>query len=131
MFSITKSFRFEAAHHLPGLPEGHKCARPHGHSYRVVIELTAYPLSVHGFVLDYGDLDVIAKDIAEHLDHRDLNEIANGNWPTTAECLARFFYYRWLKLLRALPSWDERIVFRSVTVQETERTSATYIQELQ
>lgn len=35
MYRIGKRFMFEAAHHLPDLPEGHKCARLHGHSYTV------------------------------------------------------------------------------------------------
>ncbi|MFW2389327.1 MAG: 6-pyruvoyl trahydropterin synthase family protein, partial [Polyangiales bacterium] len=32
---IWREFRFEAAHLLPNVPEGHKCKRLHGHSYRV------------------------------------------------------------------------------------------------
>jgi len=32
---IFKEFTFEAAHRLPNVPEGHKCARLHGHSFRV------------------------------------------------------------------------------------------------
>ena len=32
---ITKTFRFESAHHLPG--HSGKCARPHGHSYRLEV----------------------------------------------------------------------------------------------
>ncbi|MGH8897377.1 MAG: 6-pyruvoyl trahydropterin synthase family protein [Egibacteraceae bacterium] len=37
MFRIGKSFTFDAAHHLPGLSEGHKCARLHGHTYTVMV----------------------------------------------------------------------------------------------
>ncbi len=36
---ITKAFTFDAAHHLPHVPAGHKCGRPHGHSYRVILGL--------------------------------------------------------------------------------------------
>ena len=32
---IFKEFTFEAAHRLPNVPAGHKCARLHGHSFRV------------------------------------------------------------------------------------------------
>ena len=35
---LRKEYRFEAAHRLPRVPAGHKCARLHGHSFR--IELT-------------------------------------------------------------------------------------------
>ena len=33
--SLSKSFRFEAAHWLPTFPEGHKCRRLHGHSFHI------------------------------------------------------------------------------------------------
>ena len=32
---ICKTFTFDAAHQLHLLPEGHKCRRMHGHTYRV------------------------------------------------------------------------------------------------
>ena len=32
---IFKEFTFEAAHDLPNTPEGHKCRRLHGHSFRI------------------------------------------------------------------------------------------------
>jgi 6-pyruvoyltetrahydropterin/6-carboxytetrahydropterin synthase len=34
---LMKEYRFEAAHRLPRVPEGHKCARVHGHSYKVEV----------------------------------------------------------------------------------------------
>ena len=34
---IYKEFSFEAAHKLPNVPEGHKCARLHGHTFYVRI----------------------------------------------------------------------------------------------
>ena len=33
---IFKVFRIEAAHRLPNVPVGHKCARLYGHSFAVV-----------------------------------------------------------------------------------------------
>ncbi|WP_200893000.1 6-pyruvoyl trahydropterin synthase family protein, partial [Pseudomonas avellanae] len=36
---IFKEFTFESAHLLPHVPEGHKCGRLHGHSFRVGIHL--------------------------------------------------------------------------------------------
>ena len=37
---IFKEFSFEAAHRLPNVPTEHKCARLHGHSFRVVLHLS-------------------------------------------------------------------------------------------
>jgi hypothetical protein len=32
---LVHEFRFEAAHLLPHVPDGHKCRRLHGHSFKV------------------------------------------------------------------------------------------------
>ena len=34
---LERSYRFEAAHYLPKVPAGHKCARMHGHSYAITV----------------------------------------------------------------------------------------------
>src|SRR5690606_30399132 len=34
---IGRTYRFESAHHLPHLPEGHKCKNLHGHNYRMEV----------------------------------------------------------------------------------------------
>ncbi|MFB7669497.1 6-pyruvoyl tetrahydropterin synthase family protein [Kitasatospora sp. NPDC056138] len=74
-YRIGKRFRFEAAHFLPGLPEGHQCARMHGHSYEVEFVLTAAQLAGPGFVTDFGDLTPVKRMIDGELDHRVLNEV--------------------------------------------------------
>jgi 6-pyruvoyltetrahydropterin/6-carboxytetrahydropterin synthase len=56
VYRIAKTFTFEAAHHLSGLPEEHKCARTHGHSYRVEIVLESEQLTETGFVDDFAEL---------------------------------------------------------------------------
>lgn len=90
MFTITKEFCFEAAHSLPHLPEGHRCRNSHGHSYRVIVELSAEKLDARGFVADYGDLDWLKIMIDRELDHTDLNEAFD--FPTTAENIAKWFF---------------------------------------
>ena len=54
---LYTDFRFEAAHRLPKVPEGHKCARLHGHSYRVRI-------TIEGDVDPARDREVI-KDLTQ------------------------------------------------------------------
>jgi len=50
---LKKQFLFEAAHHLPHVPAGHKCARVHGHSYRVEVVLRG-PVDTHtGWLVAY------------------------------------------------------------------------------
>ena len=36
---LVRKFQFEAAHFLPNVPAGHKCARLHGHSFMVELHL--------------------------------------------------------------------------------------------
>ena len=36
---LYKDFSFEAAHRLPNVPDGHKCARLHGHSFHVRVSV--------------------------------------------------------------------------------------------
>jgi 6-pyruvoyltetrahydropterin/6-carboxytetrahydropterin synthase len=90
VYRIGKRFRFDAAHHLAGLPPGHKCSRIHGHTYTVEIELASAALTGPGFVADFADLEPLGQHIAGHLDHRDLNEVLDAE--PTSENLARYFF---------------------------------------
>ncbi|WP_082119957.1 6-pyruvoyl trahydropterin synthase family protein [Saccharothrix sp. ST-888] len=72
---IAKRYRFEAAHFLTGLPEGHQCSQMHGHSYEVEFVLTADHLTAPGFVTDFGELAPVKRMIDETLDHTVLNEV--------------------------------------------------------
>jgi 6-pyruvoyltetrahydropterin/6-carboxytetrahydropterin synthase len=93
VYTIGKSFTFAAAHHLSGLPEGHQCARVHGHTYTVTVALGAPLLVGPGFVTDFGDLAPFGDHLKAELDHRDLNEVFEFE-PTSeriAEALAVWF----------------------------------------
>jgi len=118
-FEVSKEFRFEAAHCLPHLPEGHKCRRPHGHSYKVVV-ICRGPLDHRGFVVDYAEIAEAWKPLDELLDHHDLNQVFldnRGDGPTTAENLAAFIYPR---LKRSLPTLYQ------IEVHETATTVVRY-----
>lgn len=115
-YTITKEFRFEAMHYLPQMPEGHKCKRPHGHSYAVTVELASNELDDFGFVEDYGELNDIREYIDGKLDHRDLTQIF-GAENTTAELLCQMFFHAWKNAHPALSA---------VTIKETPSVSATY-----
>ena len=38
---LVHEFRFEAAHKLPRVPQGHKCARLHGHSFKIEVAIAS------------------------------------------------------------------------------------------
>jgi 6-pyruvoyltetrahydropterin/6-carboxytetrahydropterin synthase len=86
-FTIGKQFTFEAGHRLSSLGPDHKCARQHGHSYRVELILTCDELIPPGFVTDFGDLAPFARYLEEELDHRNLHEVLPCE--PTSELLAR------------------------------------------
>lgn len=90
---VFKEFSFEAAHRLPNVPEGHKCARLHGHSFRIVVHVRGAVQEKLGWVIDFGDIKRVVQPIIEQLDHRYLNEIDGLDNPT-AENLARWLWDR-------------------------------------
>lgn len=113
---IAKTFAFEAAHHLPNVPPGHQCARVHGHSYRVEVEVVGEVDGSMGWVVDFGDLKAAWTRTGATLDHTDLNDTLDN---PTAENLAMFLYS---DLVLELPG----AVVLSVTVWETATSRATY-----
>lgn len=120
MYRIWKEFSFEAAHHLDGLPEGHKCSGVHGHSYTVRVELASPELDAHGFVADFGELEPLRGHIRAEMDHRDLNE-ALGFQPS-CERIARHLY-EWCRGNLAVTA---RALVTAVQVSETRSTCAEY-----
>ncbi|PMB05723.1 6-carboxytetrahydropterin synthase QueD [Fischerella thermalis CCMEE 5273] len=71
--AVTKSFTFDAAHHLH-LYDG-KCKSLHGHTYRLSITVSGYVDEI-GIVLDFGELKrLFQEEIDARLDHRYLNEV--------------------------------------------------------
>jgi 6-pyruvoyltetrahydropterin/6-carboxytetrahydropterin synthase len=121
VYRIGKLFRFEAAHHLPDLPAGHKCARPHGHSYSVEVILTAADnLVPPGFVTDFAVLTALGDHLQDRFDHRDLNEVVDV--APTSENLARLLY-DWCAANLVLP---HGVALSSVRVSETASTFAEY-----
>ncbi|NIG98050.1 MAG: hypothetical protein G5701_01590 [Serratia symbiotica] len=73
--TLFKEFPFEAAHRLPHVPEGHKCARLHGHSFMVRLEVTGEVTPHIGWMMDFAELKAVFTPIWERLDHHYFNDI--------------------------------------------------------
>jgi 6-pyruvoyltetrahydropterin/6-carboxytetrahydropterin synthase len=89
---IGKTYRFEAAHHLPKVPDGHKCKNMHGHNYRIEVVFSG-ELDDRGFVADFAELDTEVVPLIKKVDHRVLNEVEGLENPT-AENIAAWFLQR-------------------------------------
>jgi 6-pyruvoyltetrahydropterin/6-carboxytetrahydropterin synthase len=74
MISIFLEDSFDAAHWLPNVREDHKCRRPHGHTYRIRLEVTGQVDTTSGWIMDYAELREKWLPLKEKLDHRSLND---------------------------------------------------------
>jgi 6-pyruvoyltetrahydropterin/6-carboxytetrahydropterin synthase len=115
--TLVKEYRFEAAHRLPHVAPGHKCARLHGHSFRFEIELEGPVDPATGWFIDFGVLDETVLPLVAQLDHHYLNEIEGLENPTS-EVLAHWLWQRIrarLPQLTAIVLWethDARCIYR-------------------
>jgi 6-pyruvoyltetrahydropterin/6-carboxytetrahydropterin synthase len=112
---LERSYRFEAAHVLPNVPPGHKCARMHGHSYEIVVAIEGDLDPVRGWVMDFAAIDELVQPLVRDLDHRVLNEI-DGLANPTSELLAAWLWHR---LAPALPLCE-------IVVSETPTSRCIY-----
>jgi len=113
---VFRVFQIEAAHRLPHVPEGHKCARLHGHSFRIEVHVSGELGTDSGWVMDFAELKAAFQPLFEQLDHRCLNEVDGLDNPTS-EHLARWV---WARLRADLPGLSK------VVVQETCNAGCVY-----
>lgn len=93
MWEITKSFRFEAAHSLPGTSLGDASEEIHGHSFRAEIVISGMPDPETGMLVDLTRLEKELEGLRFMLDHKLLNRIEGLDRPTL-ENLSRFVWER-------------------------------------
>ena len=119
MFTLTKEFKFEAAHRLPH--HDGKCQRLHGHSWVGELILQGVPLvqdgPKRGMLADFGDVKAAVEPLLESaLDHHYLNDTTGLENPTSEE-LARWVFE---KLRGKLP------LLVGVKIKETCTSSCIY-----
>jgi 6-pyruvoyltetrahydropterin/6-carboxytetrahydropterin synthase len=110
---LVKEFRFEAAHLLPTFPNGHKCRRLHGHSFRVDVVVEGEVAADAGYLVDYGEIKAACEPVRQRLDHYYLNEIPGLENPT-AESIAAWI---WNELAGKLPLLSEIVVHETCTTR--------------
>jgi 6-pyruvoyltetrahydropterin/6-carboxytetrahydropterin synthase len=113
---IFRVFQIEAAHRLPNVPEGHKCARMHGHSFQIEVHVSGPVGQDTGWVMDFADLRRAFQPLFDRLDHYCLNDIKGLENPTS-ENLAKWI---WERLQPDLP------LLSKIIVQETCNAGCAY-----
>ena len=121
MYELSVETHFAAAHQLRGYKG--KCENMHGHNWRVQLSVSSETLNDIGIVMDFHDLKKLIKELISALDHAHLNEV----FPFTeinpsSENIARWIYESAEKHL------VENVKVNSVTVWESETSSATYFE---
>jgi 6-pyruvoyltetrahydropterin/6-carboxytetrahydropterin synthase len=114
---LLREYRFEAAHFLPKVPAGHKCARLHGHSFEVEIHLSGPIDPALGWVCDFSDVSTAFAPLFEQLDHHYLNDVPGLDNPTSENLAA----WIWNALRPRLP------LLARVLVHETCTSGCSYM----
>lgn len=108
---IFREFQIEAAHRLPNVPAGHKCARLHGHSFRIAVHVSGPVDERLGWVRDFADVRAAVEPVLGEIDHRYLNEI-EGLANPTSEQLAMWL---WQRIAPRLPGLSRIVVRETCT----------------
>lgn len=113
---IYKTFTFDAAHRLTGVPPGHKCSAMHGHGFEIEVHLKGEMDPQTGFVMDFNDLSRVCEPILKQLDHAILNEIDGLENPTSENMSV----WLWNLLKPQLP------LLVQLVIKETPRSGCIY-----
>ncbi len=113
---IYREFKFDAAHRLPNLKEGHRCGNLHGHTFAVFIHIEGEVGDNSGWVIDYGKIKSICAPVIDMLDHQYLNDIAGLENPTSENIAG----WLWDKIKPSLPGLS------MIEVKETASTGCRY-----
>ena len=135
MYYVTKCFEFEAAHYLNNYSG--KCAKVHGHSYKVEITCKSKQLDEIGMVIDFKDLkERIDTFLDGEYDHSIINDIPPYSYEEinpTAENMARIIFLRAKIVIDAWRTNSDYPVpdihLHKVRVWETSTSYAEYVEE--
>jgi 6-pyruvoyltetrahydropterin/6-carboxytetrahydropterin synthase len=115
---LVREYTFEAAHMLPRVAADHKCARMHGHSYKVAITVEGDIDADTGMVVDFAEIDAAVMPLLDgELDHRYLNDVAGLENPT----VENLTIWVWQRLSEQMP-----VLLRAIEVRETATSAVIY-----
>jgi 6-pyruvoyltetrahydropterin/6-carboxytetrahydropterin synthase len=91
MYVVSVQAHYDSAHFLRNYKG--KCENLHGHRYVVEVALQSEELNEAGLAYDFVDVKKHLRDLADWLDHRNINELPPfDEIEPSAENQARFFF---------------------------------------
>jgi 6-pyruvoyltetrahydropterin/6-carboxytetrahydropterin synthase len=91
MYTVSVQAHYDSAHFLKNYKG--KCERLHGHRYVVEAALQTRELNEAGIAFDFVDLKRHLRELADGLDHYNLNDLPQFQGvETSAENQARYFF---------------------------------------
>lgn len=124
LFRLKVQDHFSSAHYLRNYQGA--CENLHGHNWKVELIVEGETLNDIDILIDFKDLKKILKDVLSELDHRLINELPffQVNNPSS-ENIAKYIFHRVKEKL----SPYKNIRVKEVAVYETEKASASYLEE--
>ncbi len=123
MVELKVKSNFSAAHHLNGY-EG-DCKDTHGHNFGVIVLVRVDRLNEIGIGKDFKDLKKDIEHFLKQLDHKYLNDLTPfKSQNPTAEHIAIWLFNSLSDKINS-----ESIKVHSITIEESEKYSATYYGE--
>lgn len=111
MFIVSVQAHYDSAHFLRHYKG--KCERLHGHRYVVEMALATEELDKSGIAFDFVDVKKHLRELADYLDHNNLNDLAPFDTiEPSAENQAKYFYDEMKR--RLPPRMAEAIVYARV-----------------
>lgn len=113
---LRQHFYIESARFLPKLPKNHPCREMHGHSFKITLVLQGETDPKLEWLIDYNEINRLAKPLLAKIDHKVLNKVAGLSNPTT-ENLCVWIYKNLSKKIRTL---------KQVAISETRDSECFY-----
>ena len=131
MYKVSKEIHFCYGHRL--LNYDGKCAHPHGHNGKIVIDLESKTLDPRGMVFDFGDMkEIVQKWVDTELDHKMILKKEDPLVKTLKEMKEPYFLMdenptaeNLAKLIYEFAK-SKKLPIKSVTFRETISSSAAY-----
>jgi 6-pyruvoyltetrahydropterin/6-carboxytetrahydropterin synthase len=119
MYHLAIETEISSAHQLRNY-DG-PCARPHGHNWKIRLNVKSKQLDAVGMAIDFAELEKITWQVVGPFDHNDFNRIKPFDTINpTAENIAKYFFDQ---IMLKLP---QDVTLNSIEIWETDKYRVSY-----